>query len=396
MQIHMEKLIVAVGEALDIVEGELLGASTNHGKRAAILCAAMGRSLGLPEEELRVLTAGALLHDNALTEYIMAERQGKRHDPAMKLHCEYGQRNLEALLPGPASSGVIAYHHERADGNGPFGMKEGAIPAAAELIAIADSLDVANHFQTVKFYDLPEIRSGVSQQPGKQFSRRAVKAMLSVLDDDMLLLLRDESVKDTAERLLPPWPLDMDSRVVRDFAEMVIRIIDYKSAFTRRHSSGIAEKAFFMGEYYGRDTDEKAELYLAAALHDLGKLAVPAAILEKQGSLTNGEFKTIKEHAYLTWKMLKDIKGLEDVCTWASNHHEKLDGSGYPFGKKGGELDFNSRLLACIDIYQALSEERPYHPERNHRETMEIMYDMAAKGLIDPGISADMDKAFGD
>ncbi|MDR2618362.1 MAG: HD domain-containing protein [Treponema sp.] len=392
----MEKLILAVGEALDIVEGELLGASTNHGKRVGILCAAMGRSLGVSEEELRVLTAGALLHDSALTEYIMAERQGKQHDPAMKLHCEYGQRNLEALLPGPSSSGVIAYHHERADGNGPFRMKEGEIPASAELIAIADSLDVANHLQTLKFYDLPEIRSGISQQSGKQFSRRAAQAMLSVLDDDMLLLLRDESVKDVVERLLPPWPVDMDSEVVKDFAEMVIRIIDYKSAFTRRHSSGIADKAFHMGGYYGRDTDEKVELYLAAALHDLGKVAVPSAILEKQGSLTDEEFTTIKEHVYLTWKMLKDIKGLEDICAWASNHHEKLDGSGYPFGKKGAELDFNSRLLACIDIYQALSEERPYHPVRSHRATMEIMYEMAAKGLIDPEITADMDKALGD
>jgi HD-GYP domain-containing protein (c-di-GMP phosphodiesterase class II) len=76
-------------------------------------------------------------------------------------------------------------------------------------------------------------------------------------------------------------------------------------------------------------------------------------------------------------------------------YHEKLDGSGYPFGKKAEELDFNSRLMACIDIYQAVSEERPYHPERDHQSTMKILHDMAEKGQVDAGIVKDMDKALG-
>jgi HD-GYP domain-containing protein (c-di-GMP phosphodiesterase class II) len=184
----------------------------------------------------------------------------------------------------------------------------------------------------------------------------------------------------------------MEDHVIINFADFAIRIIDYKSNFTRKHTSGIAEKAWFLGGHYGYDATERTQLYLAAALHDLGKLAIPSEILEKPGKLDNDEFNIIKSHVYLTWELLKDIEGFEKVCDWASNHHEKLDGSGYCFGKKAEDLDFNSRLLACIDIYQAVSESRPYHPPRSHKDTMEILYRMAAEGYVDDKIVREMDQ----
>jgi HD-GYP domain-containing protein (c-di-GMP phosphodiesterase class II) len=388
----MDRLIKTVGAALDIVEEGLLGASTHHGKRIAVLCTAMGRYLNMSGEELLALSSGAILHDNALTEYIMAEREGKKHDPAMKLHCELGQHNLESLGFGETVRDMLLYHHEKADGSGPFGKREGEFPLPAELISIADYLDVFYHFQQVASYDLPVLRADISIQKGKLFTSPAAEAMRAVLDEDMLFSLRDDRIEETAERLLPPWVVDMEDETVRRFGDFVIRIIDYKSGFTRAHSSGIAEKAWYIGGYYGYDNTVRTRLYLASALHDLGKLAIPTDILEKQGKLTGDEFRIIAEHVYHTWRLLKDIPGFEQICAWASNHHEKLDGSGYSFGKKAEELDFNSRLLACLDIYQAVSEPRPYHPARNHKDTMDILRDMAAKGQIDEGIVRDLDK----
>jgi HD-GYP domain-containing protein (c-di-GMP phosphodiesterase class II) len=148
-----------------------------------------------------------------------------------------------------------------------------------------------------------------------------------------------------------------------------------------------------MGQYYGYDHALVSELYLAASLHDIGKLAIPAQILEKPGRLDDHEFNVIKGHALKTYELLDGIGGFEQIREWASNHHEKLDGSGYPFGKKAEDLDFNSRLMACLDIYQAVSEERPYHPERDHKTTMAILYDMAGQSAIDEKIVRDMDKA---
>jgi HD-GYP domain-containing protein (c-di-GMP phosphodiesterase class II) len=139
----------------------------------------------------------------------------------------------------------------------------------------------------------------------------------------------------------------------------------------------------------------RAQVYLAAALHDIGKLATPTSILEMPGPLTHEEFAVINEHVHLTYKLLKDIDGLENISTWAFNHHEKLDGSGYYFGRGADELDFNSRLLACLDIYQALTEERPYHTGKDHKATMEILFDMGRRGLLDTGIIRDLDAALG-
>ncbi|MDR2785766.1 MAG: HD domain-containing protein, partial [Treponema sp.] len=197
----------------------------------------------------------------------------------------------------------------------------------------------------------------------------------------------------TSERFVRPWIMDIENDFIIKLAGFVTRIIDYKSKFTKTHCIGIAEKARHMSIAYRYSGSLRAQVYLAAALHDIGKLATPTSILEKPGPLTREEFDVIKEHVHLTYKLLKDIDGLENVSVWAFNHHEKLDGSGYYFGKKADELDFNSRLLACLDIYQALTEERPYHAGKDHRATMEILFDMGRRGFLDTGIIRDLDAA---
>ncbi|MDR0321932.1 MAG: HD domain-containing protein [Treponema sp.] len=389
----MDSLIKAIVTALDIVEGDLLGASTNHGKRIAVLCAKMGERLGKSPDEITSLAVCALLHDNALTEYIMSERIGGFHDPAMKKHCEYGQRNVDTLQLKTGVKDFILYHHECADGSGPFGIKEGEGPLEAELITIADSLDVSCHLQGLEPEDLPDIHRVIAKRTGRLYSTAASKAMLEILDLPMLCSLKDDVIVETAKTAIPSWIVNADEKICFNLAGFISRIIDYKSVFTCRHSTQIANKAWFMGEYYKYEAEERTKLYLAAALHDIGKLATPLAILEKPDKLSNTEFLIIKEHSRLTWELLKEIEGFETICTWASSHHEKLDGSGYPFGKKADELDFNSRLLTCIDIYQAVSEDRPYHPGRNHRDTMEILCEMANNGKVDSVIVTDMDIA---
>ena len=389
----MDSLIKAISTALDIVESELLGASTNHGKRIAILCAKMGKILGKSPEEVTAAALCALLHDNALTEYIFAERTGGHHDPVMKTHCEYGQRNVDTLCFNTCVNDFILYHHERADGNGPFGIREGEGPLEAELIAIADSIDVVHHLQRLEPEKLSGIRNIITEETGKHYGKTAAAAMLEIFDWATVFSLRDNVIEETFAAVISPWVVDIETETIFGLAGFVAKIIDYKSAFTRRHTTQIANKAWYMGEYYKYDPVKRTELYLAAALHDIGKLNVPTSILEKPDRLDDREFSIIKDHVLLTWELLKDIEGFNLISVWASNHHEKLDGSGYPFGKKADELDFDSRFLACIDIYQAVTEERPYHPARNHSVSMQILHEMAARGGIDAEIVKDMNNA---
>jgi HD-GYP domain-containing protein (c-di-GMP phosphodiesterase class II) len=118
------------------------------------------------------------------------------------------------------------------------------------------------------------------------------------------------------------------------------------------------------------------------------------AILDSPNKLTSAEFEIVKKHSYYTRQALQEISGFEDITEWASNHHEKLNGQGYPFGKTAEALDFNSRLIACLDIYEALTEERPYRRALNHTEAMDILNNMREEGFIDSKITRGIDNVF--
>jgi len=390
MTIRMDSLIKAIAAALDTVEKELLGASSNHGKRIAVLCAKMGKLLGENPEEILGLTNCALLHDNALTEYILAARESGHYDSTMKKHCELGQKNVDALLVKANIKDFILYHHERADGKGTFGIHEGECPIGAQLIAIADSIDVTCHLQTLKQENLSDITKTIKEETGKKYGKIAAETLLEIFNWSTIESLKDDVIDKTTETVLIPWIVDIEDHVIFNLVNFITKIIDYKSVFTKHHSTKIAHMAWYMADYYNYTYEEKNKLYLAAALHDIGKLETPTAILEKPGKLTDEEYLIIKEHVHITHELLKDIEGFEDIYRWASNHHEKLNGKGYPFGKNADELDFNSRLMACIDIYQAVSEKRPYHPVRDLSATLEIMYKMADDGGIDRNIVNDI------
>ena len=127
-------------------------------------------------------------------------------------------------------------------------------------------------------------------------------------------------------------------------------------------------------------------MYFAGALHDIGKIIVGNDILEKPARLTEEEFAHMKDHAACTYMLLSGIEGMEEIRDWAAFHHEKLDGSGYPFGKTAEELSEPERIMACADIYQALVEDRPYKKGMDHEKACSIMNDMAERNWIDPYI----------
>lgn len=395
MKISMNELLCCISSALDIVEGDLLGASTNHGKRIAILSAQMGRHLQMPDEELIVLSSGALLHDNALTEYILSERPGKDQELNLLLHCVLGQRNADSL-PFPASfEGCVLYHHEQADGKGPFGKKEGEFPQSAALVAAADNLDANYHLQHRKPEDLPKLHGIIDDLSGTVYTTLAAETLKAILTPEMLESLKDENVLETFDNTVPRWDVEIEDEAIIRLAGITAQIIDYKSRYTRRHSLMVANTCWWISGQYGLDHELRAQIYLAAALHDLGKLSIDTHVLEKGGALTQDEYASVQEHSQLGQSLLAPVNGMQQICHWVMNHHEKLNGSGYPQGKTAGDLDFVCRLLTCADIYHAVSEERPYHPARSHEETMPILFDMVERGELDGDIVKHLDVEMG-
>jgi HD-GYP domain-containing protein (c-di-GMP phosphodiesterase class II) len=391
MQARLDIICRVISQALDVVEAEVFGATERHSLRVAALCVAMGRRLGFDDDHLMALAIAAMFHDCALTEYILSEREGVQSGKNLRLHCEKGQHNVHCLPLKHKPEGYILYHHEYADGSGVFGLKTGEYPIEAEIIALVDRVDVHSRLQHLPLEEITQVRQRAESLSGARYSSTSIDAFLAVFDEDMLLSLRDPVLAATLDGAIPHLYVNLGDPGVIHIADFVARIIDYKSIFTKQHTNQIAYRTHLMCDHYGYDDVDKGLMYLAAGLHDLGKIRTPTSILEKPGRLDPDEFSIIREHALHTYHWLHGVPGFDDICRWASNHHEKLDGSGYPFGLCAADLDFNSRLLGCMDIYQAVSEARPYHAQRAHDETMGIMYGMAEAGQIDPQITRDID-----
>lgn len=387
MRITLNDLLFSLSRALDYVEAELLGITTNHGKRTAYTSMRLYRALGRSEPEVFDLASCGVLHDNALTNYMLQAGPGSLSRlENLAIHCPLGEANASTFPFLGDVSGAILHHHENWNGRGYHKLAGDDIPLSATVIRLADNMDLALRMGDGR-PDLPEkIRAHASKFSGTLYSPRVVEALLDIINQDFVETLSNENIDAVLARTVPPVGRDLTTKQILDVCRIFAIIIDAKSPFTKNHSQGIAQKARRMGEVYGFDETRCDKLEIAGSIHDLGKLSTPLNILEKPGSLDRDEFVIMKHHVTVSWEILKDIVGLEEVTAWAVNHHEKLDGSGYPFGLAADDLSFESRLMTCCDIFQALTEDRPYRPGLDRAQVSKLMREMASKGFIDGDI----------
>jgi HD-GYP domain-containing protein (c-di-GMP phosphodiesterase class II) len=166
------------------------------------------------------------------------------------------------------------------------------------------------------------------------------------------------------------------------FMETLSQVIDAKSPFTKKHTLHVVQTAVFLGKEMGLTEREIKTLRLAAFMHDLGKIATPNAILHKAHSLTPEEWTLMRQHVYLSYLLFKDFDKLNDVAFVAATHHERLDGSGYPWGVSGDQLTLLSLILQVADIYAAMREDRPYRKGFPHEKATESLKKSASEGKI--------------
>ena len=400
MKICLNEMLYALSYAFDCVVYDLLGVTVQHSKRVAYICLLLGKGYGLNEPKLNDLVTCALLHDNALTEYIQEEFLNgidivnNKNKIELGSHCVIGEKNIEDFPFNENIDGAILFHHEKADGSGPFGKTWHETPLYAQLIHIADEIDTVFDLSYITEEKYRDIIKFLDDGKNTIFHEECVEIFKKNIGYNEILAMQNVEIEVILNECLPTVYKEYTSRQIISLSNLFANIIDYKSNFTKNHSMGIANKASVMAKYYKFDEEIVTKLYLAGALHDIGKLVVDRDILEKPDKLTNDEFVHIQNHAYYTYEILSKIKGLEDITLWASLHHEKLDGSGYPFGKTESELGFMERLMGCLDIYQALIEERPYKEGYTHDKAISILLNMADRNLLDRNIIKDIEITF--
>jgi HD-GYP domain-containing protein (c-di-GMP phosphodiesterase class II) len=175
--------------------------------------------------------------------------------------------------------------------------------------------------------------------------------------------------------------LRVDADGLDRVAEAFADVIDAKSPYTSDHSRGVADIARRVGRTLGLEREAGRRLYRAGLLHDIGKLGVSNRILDKPGKLTEQEFNAIRQHPVYSREILGPIEAFADVLQPACLHHERLDGTGYPWGFTGERLTLECRILAGADVFEALSAKRPYRDSLTLDEVRNLMMRDAGHAL---------------
>jgi putative two-component system response regulator len=167
----------------------------------------------------------------------------------------------------------------------------------------------------------------------------------------------------------------------------VIKVVESAIAardpYTAQHQRRVAQVAVDTASEMGLSKDRLQTLWMAAIIHDLGKIAIPAEILAKPSRLTNIEFSLIKEHPEVACSILKPIKFPNQMTTMILQHHERVNGTGYPCALKGREIILEAKILAVADVFEAMSSHRPYRPSLGIERTSDELF--RNKGILYDG-----------
>ena len=183
-------------------------------------------------------------------------------------------------------------------------------------------------------------------------------------------LIRDEVASRTKE-------LEHEQAALRTLtvsvAETLINAMEAKSIYLRGHSQRVAELAASIADGLSLDADTVEAVRMAGHLHDVGKIGIREEVLNKPGKLTPEEFAHVKDHVRIGMEILAPLQHLGVVLDYIHDHHEHVDGGGYPRGLSGGSISLGGRILCAADTFDALTSRRAYRDPMSPRETVEYL-----------------------
>ena len=267
---------------------------------------------------------------------------------------------------------------ERWDGKGaPAGREGSEILVTASLVNLADVAEVYHHSGGV------EAAVAVARdRRGTQFDPDVVDVFCEGAPG-LLADLDATEIWDTVIAAEPPPTRWLTDAQLDDALEAIADFTDLKSPWTIGHSRTVAEVAFAASQAFGLPEEDAVTLRRAALVHDLGRLGVSNAIWDKPGGLSPAELERVRLHPYLSERMLARSPALAALGAIAVQHHERLDGSGYPRGLRGAAMTPAGRLLAAADVYCAMCEPRPHRSARDADEAALGLRAEAAAGRLD-------------
>lgn len=375
-KVRLFDLVSALARSLDMVSHTLAGHHTNVG----FFASRIAECYGLSSFEHRNVLLAALLHDIGAVSLYPAVDSLLFEDDTIK-HSIAGAVIISSSQKLLGVSKLVEHHHvpweELKDTNKQYEL--------SNIINLADFIDIHTRRDRPAKLQIPTLIEHAQRHSGTMFNPDFIEA-----------LRESESKRDYYHRLhtargdhfknvSTQFDSDiLDAEGVLEFTGLFAKVIDFRSRFTATHSQGVAVTSSVLGHWLGFDEIEQILFQVAGRLHDIGKLAVPAALLEKNGALTKEEFSIIQRHATFTERILSGIPGLEVIRDWACQHHERLDGTGYPHKLSGDQLSLGSRILQVADVFTAITEDRPYRRGMDFDQATKVLRQLGDSNKLDP------------
>lgn len=375
------KLVMALSEAADLVDSGL----GMHQMQVAYIAVRIGEVLDLSGEQKNKLIMAGLLHD--IGGLSLKERMDALHFEEAEnfyRHAEMGCLLLRAFEPLSDVATFVRFHHVAWNNGGGSHFNGLQVPMDSHILHLADRLAVLINKQKEVLGQTRAIFEKIEKLSGQLFVPEMVNALKILKEEESFWFdIVSPSIDSILADKISTKIIELNMDRLKSLSSIFSKIIDYRSKFTVTHSSGVAAVAKTLAKLVGFSDLECLMIEIAGYLHDLGKLAVSAEILEKPDKLTDEEFNIVRKHTYYTYNILRHINDLDIIAEWASSHHESLNGDGYPFKIKGQNLLLGSRIMAVADVFTAITEDRPYRSGMTSEKALSILQRMVDDGKLD-------------
>jgi len=381
LKLPIYKLLISLSEATDLINSRLI----NHHKQVSYIAHAIGLKMGLSDQRLQDLAIAGALHD--IGGLSLADRMDtllfEMNQPDR--HAVSGGLLLSIFQPFDRVATLVRHHHvywHQGAGAEHLGEK---VPSQAHILHLADRIAVSIDPKKEILTQKNDIIKKIYENSSRMFVPEQVEAFRQLADRESFWFdVISPGICRELNKKFSFGTLELDEENLMDLGTLFCQIIDFRSRFTATHSSGVAAVAEALTAKADLIKQYGASMKLAGLLHDIGKLVVPRELLEKSSPLTKDDSTIIYKHPYFSRQILGATECFSEIGIWAAYHHERLDGSGYPYHRKGDEIPLGARILAVVDTFTALAEERPYRPSMSMRGTLQITETMAAYNRLDP------------
>ncbi|WP_345980860.1 HD domain-containing phosphohydrolase [Sulfurimonas sp. HSL3-2] len=379
--LNIREVTYALSGALDFVGID----DTLHGKRVAYMAAELAKELSWDKALIDDIIFTGMLHDCGVSStdvhtHLVTELDWNNS----QVHSIRGEVLLKMTKAYKKFATYVRYHHTHWH-DLPEALSDHE-KEISNLIYLVDRVDALNaQMKSSGIKSMHSMQETINKYSDTMFSPRLVEGFLNVSSrDSFWFYLENEALEEYfTEWVEKGFDEDFSFEEVKEISLMFAAVVDAKSTFTSEHSIGVSNLSRYLADLFELPQESREKIELAGLLHDLGKLRVDDAILDKPSKLDTDERLIMNRHGFDSFIILRHIKGFKEIAHLASLHHETLDAKGYPYNLNPSDIPIEARIITVADIFQALIQERPYRQGLDMNEAYDILYQMCEDGKLD-------------